>query len=148
MLRSGLLLVTFIHTGCGLALAEAPQTRPVVVTPLLSTGKTASGQPIVLPPNPAHVHASRFVIAPGAKLPVHKHPHPRYAYVKSGTLAVYDADTGKRYDYKPGDFIIEVLDQWHYGENTGTDPVELIVVDQVPEGHDGNTVLRPAADKK
>jgi hypothetical protein len=42
-----------------------------------------------------------------------------------------------------GDFIVEVIDEWHYGENTGAEPVELLVIDQVPEGRTTNTVLKP-----
>jgi quercetin dioxygenase-like cupin family protein len=76
-------------------------------------------------------------------MPVHKHPYPRYAYVQAGHLTVYAPDTGQRYDYKAGDFIVEVIDEWHYGENTGGEPVELLVIDQVPEGRSSNTVLKP-----
>lgn len=126
----------------GMALADALR-NPITVTPLVSTATTASGQPIVMPSGTTTVLVSRFVIAPGAKLPVHKHPYPRYAYVEAGNLAVYDAETGKRYDYKSGDFIVEVIDQWHYGENIGAVPVQLLVIDQMPKGHPFNTVVRP-----
>ncbi|RJF88499.1 cupin domain-containing protein [Oleomonas cavernae] len=117
--------------------------KPVTVTPILSTATTASGQPIALPAGPVTVGVSRYVIEPGAKLPVHKHPSQRYAYVQAGNLTVYDVDTGQRFDYKPGDFIVEVLDQWHYGENTGAVPVELLVIDQTPAGTTVNTVTKP-----
>lgn len=117
--------------------------RPIVVTPLAAADTTASGQPIVLPPGEVTVRVSRYVIAPGARLPVHKHPHTRYAFVQSGTLEVYATDSGQRFVYKAGDFIVEVRDQWHHGENIGTVPVELLVIDQTPKGIAENTVLRP-----
>jgi quercetin dioxygenase-like cupin family protein len=126
----------------GHALADAPR-KTVTVNPLASTDKTASGQPITLPSGRATVSVSRYIIAPGAKLPVHKHPYPRYAYVQAGHLVVYADDTGQRYDYKAGDFIVEILDGWHYGENAGAEPVELLVIDQMPEGRATNTVLKP-----
>ncbi len=126
----------------GPALADEAR-KPVAVTPLAAATATASGQPIMLPTGPAAVGVSRYVIEPGAKLAVHKHPNQRYAYVVAGTLAVYIVDTGERVDYKPGDFIVEVKDQWHYGENTGTVPVELLVIDQTPAGTTVNTVTRP-----
>jgi quercetin dioxygenase-like cupin family protein len=126
----------------GHALADAAP-KAVTVSPLASINKTASGQPITLPAGRTTVSVSRYIIAPGATLPVHKHPYPRYAYVQAGHLAVYAADTGQRYDYKAGDFIVEILDGWHYGENTGTEPVELLVIDQMPEGRTTNTVLKP-----
>ncbi len=114
---------------------------PVTVRPVLSTTTTASGQPIVLPQKNAQVIVSTYEIAPGAVLPVHKHPFPRYALVQAGLLRVTNADTGKSDDYKPGDFIVEVVDQWHYGSNTGADTVKLLVIDMVEKGQP-NTVLK------
>ena len=97
------------------AFAETPQ---VVVTPVFSTTTTASGQPIVLPQANAQVIVSTYDIAPGAKLPVHKHPSPRYAYVLSGTLRVTEQASGRTFDYQTGQFIVEVLNAWHFGEKS------------------------------
>ncbi|CAH1659985.1 Quercetin dioxygenase-like cupin family protein [Hyphomicrobiales bacterium] len=113
----------------------------VVVTPLLATTTTASGQPITLPKGNAEVIVSTFDIAPGATLPVHKHPFPRYAYVLAGDLRVTNTDTNKSDDYKAGDFIVEMIGQWHQGTNIGALPVKLLVIDQVDKGS-ANTVLR------
>jgi quercetin dioxygenase-like cupin family protein len=121
--------------------AAAGVKAPVTVRPVLSTTTTASGQPIVLPQKDAQVIVSTYEIAPGAVLPVHKHPFPRYALVQAGLLRVTNADTGKSDDYKPGDFIVEVVDQWHYGTNTGPDTVKLLVIDMVEKGQ-SNTVLK------
>jgi quercetin dioxygenase-like cupin family protein len=115
--------------------------EPVVVAEVLSTTMTAGGQPIILPQGPVRLVATMVEIAPGAKLPVHKHPFPRYAYVLNGTLTVTEAETGTKYPYKAGDFIVEVVDRWHSGENTGADPVRLLVIDQVPDGS-ASTILR------
>ena len=120
------------------ALDPAPTT---VVTPIFSSQVTAAGQPIVLPTQDARVVASQYDIPPGASLPVHKHPFPRYAYVAAGELRVTDAETGKSTDYKTGDFIIEMVGRWHQGANLGTEAVKLIVIDLV-EGDVGNTVLK------
>ncbi|MBS7698838.1 cupin domain-containing protein [Chelatococcus sp. YT9] len=113
----------------------------VVVTPLVATTITASGQPITLPKGNAEVIVSTFDIAPGATLPVHKHPFPRYAYVLAGDLRVTNTDTKKSDDYKAGDFIVEMIGEWHQGTNIGTTPVKLLVIDQVDKGA-VNTVLR------
>ena len=64
---------------------QAQELTGVTVTQLLSTTVTASRQPIVLPHKNAQIVASIFDVAPGAALPVHKHPFPRLAYVLSGT---------------------------------------------------------------
>jgi quercetin dioxygenase-like cupin family protein len=128
--------------------AEAPSAKtdaakPVVVRPVMSATTTSSGQPIVLPQKDAQVVVSAYEIAPGAVLPVHKHPFPRYAYVQAGNLRVTNNDTGKSEDFKPGDFIVEAVGQWHFGTNTGNDTVKLLVIDMVEKGKP-NTVLRHA----
>lgn len=123
------------------AFALDPAPQPVVITPLASTEVTAAGQPIVLPGADTRVVASMFEIAPGAALPVHKHPYPRYGYVLAGELRVTDVETGKSFDYKAGDFIVEMIERWHQGSNTGTETVRLLVIDQV-EGDAPNTLLK------
>lgn len=114
---------------------------PVVVTPLTSRTTTASGQPITLPGKNVQVLVSTYDIAAGATLPVHRHPFPRYAYVEAGTLKVTNVETGDSNTYKTGDFIVEMLSQWHQATNIGDGPVKLLVIDQVEEGAK-NTELR------
>lgn len=118
--------------------ADAPK---VVVKPVLSTTTTASGQPITVPANP-EVIVSTYDIPAGTSLPFHKHPFQRYAYVMAGNLSVVNRDTNETYRYKSGDFIVEVLDQWHMGRNEGKTPVKLLVIDQVEPGKP-NVVLAP-----
>lgn len=113
---------------------DSGATAPVVVTPIRSTAVTSTGQPITLPQKNVEVSASIFDVAPGATLPVHKHPFPRYAYVLAGTLKVTNVDTGKSDVFKAGDFIVEMVDQWHQGSNIGSDPVKLVVIDQIEAG--------------
>ena len=110
----------------GLMLAASPLyadtqavTGKVVVKPVMSSTVTSSGQPIVLPQKDAQVIVSTYEISPGAVLPKHKHPFPRYAYVQAGTIAVTNVDTGKTETFKTGDFILEAVDQWHFGANKG-----------------------------
>lgn len=125
---------------CGFA-ARALDAPAVVVTRILATDVTASGQPIVLPQTGVQVIVSTYEFAAGATLPDHKHPFPRYAYVLEGTLEVsYDA-TGKSQVYKPGDFILEAVEQWHHGAAIGSGPVKLLVIDQVEKGRE-NVVLK------
>jgi quercetin dioxygenase-like cupin family protein len=119
---------------------HAQQPSGITITPLLSTTVTASGQPIVLPQKNVQIVVSKYEVAPSATLPVHKHPDPRYAYVLSGTLRVTNTGNGRSYSYKPGDFIVESVGEWHRAANIGIDPVELLVIDIVEKGH-GNTVL-------
>lgn len=147
-MRKILLVAALVMAGASFTAAyalDSGSVAPVVVTPVKTTGATSTGQPIVLPQGDVEVTASIFEIAPGAKLPVHKHPFPRYAYVLAGTLKVTSAETGKNDTFKAGDFIVEMIDQWHWGANIGADQVKLLVVDQVIKGSQ-STLLRAQAD--
>jgi quercetin dioxygenase-like cupin family protein len=124
-----------------IATPQAQERKDVTVTQLLSTTVTSSGQPIVLPQKNAQVVVSIYDVAPGARLPTHKHPYPRYGYVLSGELRVTNVETGQNDTYKPGDFILESVGQWHMGANIGGKPLKLLVIDLVEKGQT-NTVVR------
>jgi quercetin dioxygenase-like cupin family protein len=134
--------VLVLATGAAGAQEAAPK-KPVATQEIFSGDKTAAGQPILLPSGPVRLVATTYDIAPGVALPVHRHPFPRYAYVLAGTLTVTDEERGEKTTYKPGDVIVEMVGRWHSGRNVGTDPVRLLVIDQVPDGTTGNTELRP-----
>jgi quercetin dioxygenase-like cupin family protein len=106
-----------------------------------SATTTNAGQPIKLPQGNVEVVVWMYDIPAGSKLPVHKHPSQRYAYVLQGTLQVTDVATGRNFEYKPGDFIVEMVDGWHYGANNGRHSVRLLVIDQVEKGQ-ANTILK------
>ena len=120
---------------------QAQERKEVTVTELLSTTVTSSGQPIVLPQKDAQIVVSIYDVAPDARLPVHKHPYPRYGYVLSGELQVTNMETGQSDTYKPGDFILESVGQWHRAANVGGKPLRLLVIDIVEKGQT-NTVLQ------
>jgi len=115
--------------------------QPVKITPMLTSSVTASGQPIVMPQKDVQIAVSTYDIAPGAKLPEHKHPFPRYGFMEAGTLRVTNTETGKSETYKQGGFILEAVDQWHKAENIGSDPVKLLVIDVMPKGA-ASTILK------
>lgn len=52
-----------------------------------------------------------------------------------------NVETGNSNTYKTGDFIIEMIGQWHQATNIGDAPVKLLVIDQVEQGAK-NTVLQ------
>lgn len=129
-----------VSASASLALERAPAE---VVTEIARTTKTATGQPIALPQGPVEVVASIYTLAPGARLPEHKHPFQRYAYVLEGELLVQQVDSSSRV-YHAGEFVIESVDHWHFGATVGIVPVKLLVIDQLPPGGEV-TVNRPAA---
>jgi quercetin dioxygenase-like cupin family protein len=68
----------------------------------------------------------KITIAPGAKLPLHQHPFINAGILLSGALNVI-TDKNETLHLKAGDALIEVVDKWHYGENKGDTPAEIVV---------------------
>jgi quercetin dioxygenase-like cupin family protein len=121
------------------SLAHAADAPKVQVTPVTRTNTTVTGQPIVVPDHP-DVIVSIATFPPGARLAEHQHPHPHFVYVLEGVLTVVNTTTGKTFEAKVGDFVVEMQDTWHYGINSGTVPVKLLAIDQVPAGAPNNLV--------
>jgi quercetin dioxygenase-like cupin family protein len=121
----------------GSAMAEDVAT--VKVMPVLTTTKTAIGQPLVLPTRNPQVVVTTMEIAPGARLARHMHPFARYAYVLQGEVTV-EYEGGQRQTFRAGDFIVEAIGAWHFGTNTGAVTLRLLVIDQVEAGK-SNTIL-------
>ena len=65
-------------------------------------------------------------IPPGGETGWHLHPVAVYAYVLSGSLTV-EMESRKRYSFKEGAAIVEVVNTPHKGINTGQAPVKLVV---------------------
>jgi len=69
----------------------------------------------------------RIQIPKGEKLPLHLHPILNVGYLTKGELTVY-TEKGDVLLLKAGEPIIEVIDTWHYGESTGDEDAEIVVV--------------------
>lgn len=138
-MRSSLPLAALLTGLCLAGVAAADSVPPVTVKTLLTTGKTDIGQPLVLPSHHPVLIVSTYDIAPGTRLARHKHPFSRYAYVLAGDLTV-EFDDGKQRQYHTGDIVVEAVDTWHFGVNSGTVPVRLLVIDQVEQGQ-ASTIL-------
>ena len=59
-------------------------------------------------------------------MPLHKHPVINAGVLLSGELTVITEDD-KSLLLKAGDPIVEVVNKWHYGKNTGKSPAEILV---------------------
>lgn len=68
----------------------------------------------------------KIVIGVNEELPMHKHDLVNIAYVKKGTLTVI-TDDNKEITLQEGEVLPELVGKYHYGKNTGKEPVELIV---------------------
>ena len=69
----------------------------------------------------------RITIPSGEKLAMHKHPILNVGYLTKGELTVR-SEAGDVLVLKPGDPIVELVDAWHYGESTGSEDAEIVVV--------------------
>ena len=135
----------WIWVGAWLALSAAAQAAAGQNGPISAqiarTHTTITGQQIAVPANP-DVVVSMTTFPPGAKIAEHRHPYPHLVYVMEGVLTVTNTETGKTFEAGKGEFVAEMQNTWHYGENKGAVPVRLFVIDEVPRGTKTNIVPR------
>jgi quercetin dioxygenase-like cupin family protein len=121
--------------------ALPPEPPKAIVAEIFRGNSTALGQPLRFPRQNGTLVVTTYEIPAGARLPVHRHPQQRVAYVLAGQLRV-STPGGQGWNYKPGDVVVEMLDSWHSGETVGSETVRLLVIDQT-EGNTPNTELHP-----
>lgn len=68
----------------------------------------------------------RIEIPPHTTLAWHEHPYINAGVMISGELTVI-TDQADTLHLKAGDPIIECVNTWHFGENLGDEPVDIIV---------------------
>ena len=68
----------------------------------------------------------KIIINVNEELPMHKHDLVNVAYVKKGTLTVI-TDDNEKITIHEGEVLPELIGKYHYGRNSGKEPVELIV---------------------
>lgn len=110
------------------ASAWSAESGPVTATPLLTSTTSWDGTPLpAYPAGQPQITIARVQIAPGASLPPHMHRNTIAAGVLlQGQLTVV-TDSGATLELAAGDAVIETVNTWHSGRNTGFGPVELIV---------------------
>ncbi|MDQ0394636.1 cupin domain-containing protein [Labrys monachus] len=110
------------------ARAEDSYKPSVVVTRLLQTTTTSSGDPIRYPSfSDPEVQSLIVEIPPGGETGWHLHPVPTYAYILSGAIEV-EGEDGARHVFKAGDSFAEMVDRKHDGRVVGSDPVRILVL--------------------
>lgn len=144
----GLVLTSsLLFAGCAqaaeTATASTPEPTAVSTQPLLDKATTTVlGQPLSYPSDTqAQISSSIITVPHNMEVPLHLHDAPMYAYILEGTLTVnYDDGTVKT--YHEGDALMEAIDLPHYGKNTGSGPVRILVVNIGAENV-ANTVPLP-----
>lgn len=126
LLKPSAILLIFLS----LSLGAQPQEdiKGVKFETLVASTKDWAGD--TLPASPKgqpELSIVKVTIAPGARLPVHKHPVLNGVYVAKGSLKVTLLDQKKTLTLDEGKAFIEVTDKWHYGRNEGNEPVSLII---------------------
>jgi quercetin dioxygenase-like cupin family protein len=104
-----------------------------LLTPLLSTGTTIIGEPIVYPSGTPKVTAAVVTVPPGKETGWHTHQVPLFAEILEGELTVDYGSKGVK-TYKAGDSLLEAMDWPHNGMNKGAVPVKLLAVYMGAEG--------------
>jgi len=117
-----LFLLLFIPGGLA-----TEQTLSVQPETLLKSSSSWDGTSLPqYPSGTPEVTLMKFTIAPEAALPVHMHPVINTGYMLEGELTVYK-ETGETRTIQAGEPLMEVVDQWHYGKNTGSVPAVILV---------------------
>ena len=133
MLDRGLTAAFAVLALVGAASAQnATSAQPAVppsypAEPLLSTGTSVLGEPLRYPKGAAHVTSEIITLAPGGRTIRHKHGVPMFFYILDGEITVDYGARGK-HTYRKGQSQMEAMGFAHFGENTGQEPVRLIVV--------------------
>lgn len=96
-------------------------------TLLVEAGNSWNGAKLPgYPDGDPQISIARIHLAPGAALPPHQHPVINAGLVISGELTVF-LESGEQRLLQAGEALIEVVDTWHYGQNTGLVPTDIVV---------------------
>lgn len=111
----------------GDCLLAAEPAGGVTAQTLVQSTKSWDGSKLpAYPKGQPEITILKITIPPGARLPIHKHPVINAAVMLRGELRVV-AEGGKTQVLKKGDCLVELVNKWHYGENRGRKPVEILV---------------------
>jgi len=123
----GLLIILALVVAAGPAYSYETTANKVKAEVLVKSTHSWNGNPMPdYPKGQPEVTILRIIVPAGTTLPWHTHPVINAGVLISGELTV-TTKSGKVLEMKAGDPIVEVVDTWHYGKNTGTEPADIIV---------------------
>ena len=106
---------------------QAVDTVGVTTEVLAKTGISWDGSPLpAYPDKSPEITILRITIPAGTSLPLHRHSVINAGVLLSGELTVITEDD-KTLLLNAGDPIVEVVNKWHYGKNTGNGPAVILV---------------------
>ena len=109
-----------------LVFAEQIETSIVSDVLVKSTHSWDGSQLPQYPEGQPEVTILKITIPAGAKIPLHQHPYINAGVLIKGELTVL-TQTGDKLIITAGDQIVEVVNKWHKGQNSGNVPAEIIV---------------------
>lgn len=117
---------------------KTPQTTESII--LLETTKSWNGDLLPkFPEGQPKVTITKIVIPPKTKLPKHLHPVITTGIVTKGKLTITDVNNQQKI-MKAGDVLVEVSNTIHFGENMGSETLEIIVF-YIGNENSSNTIL-------
>lgn len=119
-----LFLILSLATAAGSAHEEKGNIR---VEEIEKSTLTWSDTPLpAYPAKQPEVTVFKITIPPKTKLPWHKHPVINCGYMLEGELHV-TAEDGRELELRQGEALIELVNEWHYGENKTDEPAVILV---------------------
>ncbi len=106
--------------------AEQIETTIISQTLVKSTHSWDGSQLPLYPEGQPEVTILKITIPAGVTLPLHQHPYINAGVLIKGELTVV-SKAGKKLIMTAGDSIVELVNAWHLGENSGNEPAEIIV---------------------
>ncbi len=126
MMHNSRKILVFLGVVFAAASCATPRTTEVVT--LAATTESWNGTTLpAYPEGNPEVTILRISIPPKTRLKTHLHPVINAGVMLKGELTVV-SEKGDTLHLKAGDSIVELVNQWHYGENESkTKSAELIV---------------------
>jgi quercetin dioxygenase-like cupin family protein len=116
------------------ALASEALPEGFEAQPIINSGETRDGDPIVYPDTDRPViTAAVATLEPGGRTALHQHPVPVFVYVLEGAFEL-ETEGGTPQVYKAGDAWIESLNRDHQVFNRTDEPAKFIAVFAGAEG--------------
>lgn len=118
-----LIIIVFFCSSC----AVKKNLQSITVEPVVKTTKSWNGADLPsYGEGTPEVTMLRITIPPGESLKLHKHTCINVGLLTKGELTVM-TETDDSLRLTAGDPIVELVNTWHYGKNTGKKPAEIVV---------------------
>lgn len=109
-------------------------TPKIEAVTLIETNKSWNGADLPhYPEGKPKITVLKITIPPHSKLNIHKHLVINAGVLTKGELTVVD-EQNNTLTLKAGEALVELVDTYHYGENKGDTPAEIIVFYAGTEG--------------